>query len=150
MPRYTDHRLGYKKAPHLDGEMRGFFIGVCLSGCPALFLLERFVDGYEYQQTRQDEHQDGGTIQTRGLDHYDVAQSYPKQRQADELGSGQRFSHDNLHFCSSTIASITATTVIFMISRTELSKSTKWIGLFNPIWIGPISSVSGDMARNSL
>ena len=42
----------------------------------------------------------------------------------------------------STIASITATAVMFTISRTEASQSVKWIGLFNPICIGPITSVS--------
>lgn len=49
------------------------------------------------------------------------------------------FSH---FFFLSTIASITAIAVIFTISRTELSISVKWIGLFNPICIGPITSVS--------
>lgn len=36
-------------------------------------------------------------------------------------------------FFLSTIASITATAVMFTISRTEASQSVKWIGLFNPI-----------------
>ena len=49
-----------------------------------------------------------------------------------------------------TIASITATAVIFTMSRTELSKSVKWIGLFRPIWIGPMNSgQSSDMVCNS-
>ena len=39
-------------------------------------------------------------------------------------------------FFLSTIASITATAVMFTISRTEASQSVKWIGLFNPICIG--------------
>jgi hypothetical protein len=36
----------------------------------------------------------------------------------------------------------TATAVTFTISSTELSKSMKCIGLFSPIWIGPIISTS--------
>ena len=34
---------------------------------------------------------------------------------------------------SSTMASMTATAVILTMSRTELSKSVKWMGLFRPI-----------------
>ena len=41
-----------------------------------------------------------------------------------------------------TIASMTATAVMFTMSRTELSMSVKWTGLFSPIWIGPIISAS--------
>ena len=41
-----------------------------------------------------------------------------------------------------TIASMTATAVMFTMSRTELSISVKCIGLFSPIWIGPIISAS--------
>ena len=51
-------------------------------------------------------------------------------------------------FC--TYASITATAVIFTTSRTEHSKSVKWTGLLSPICIGPIISVSGSIACNSL
>ncbi len=41
-----------------------------------------------------------------------------------------------------TIASMQAMAVMLTMSRTELSISVKWIGLFRPIWIGPITSVS--------
>ena len=37
---------------------------------------------------------------------------------------------------------MTATAVMLTMSRTLHSKSVKWIGFFNPIWIGPTTSAS--------
>ena len=44
-------------------------------------------------------------------------------------------------FCSSTWASITAMVTMFKMSRTVLSTFRMWIGLFNPICIGPMVSL---------
>lgn len=49
-----------------------------------------------------------------------------------------------------TYASITAMATIFTMSLTLESKSVKWIGLFSPICIGPMTSVSGEKALMSL
>lgn len=49
-------------------------------------------------------------------------------------------------FTLSTKASMTATAVMLTTSRTEHSKSVKWMGLLRPICIGPITSVSGSSA----
>ena len=53
-------------------------------------------------------------------------------------------------FSFSTYASMAAMAVMFTMSRTEHSKSVKWMGLFSPIWIGPMTSVSGLNACRSL
>lgn len=49
---------------------------------------------------------------------------------------------DNLFLILPTYASIVATATIFTTSRTLAPKSIKWIGLFSPIWIGPMISAS--------
>ena len=43
---------------------------------------------------------------------------------------------------SSTAASRTAIVVRLIMSRTSESTAMKWIGLFNPIWIGPMASAT--------
>ena len=53
-------------------------------------------------------------------------------------------------FTLSTYASMTATATMFTTSRTYDPKSMKCIGLFNPIWIGPIISTSEFIACNIL
>ena len=47
-------------------------------------------------------------------------------------------------------ASMTAMATMFTMSLTLESKSVKWIGLFSPICIGPMTSVSGEKALMSL
>ena len=47
-------------------------------------------------------------------------------------------------------ASMTAMATMFTMSLTLESKSVKWIGLFSPICIGPMTSVSGENALMSL
>lgn len=49
-----------------------------------------------------------------------------------------------------TYASMTAMATMFTMSLTLESKSVKWIGLFSPICIGPMTSVSGEKALMSL
>ena len=49
-----------------------------------------------------------------------------------------------------TYASMTAMATMFTMSLTLESKSVKWIGLFSPICIGPMTSVSGENALMSL
>ena len=56
----------------------------------------------------------------------------------------------DFYFLLFTMASIAATAVTLRISCTELSKSMKWMGLFNPIWMGPMISTSGLRACNIL
>ena len=60
-----------------------------------------------------------------------IANAYPKQGENDGLCKIKWFSH--CFFFFSTIASMTATAVMFTMSRTDASQSVKWIGLFNPI-----------------
>ena len=60
----------------------------------------------------------------------------------------EKFDYSPFSICSCTIASTTATVVRFKISRVELSTSVKWIGLFKPIWIGPIVSLIPSVSSN--
>ena len=59
------------------------------------------------------------------------------------LGGGDYLSFE-------TYASMTAMATMFTMSLTLESKSVKWIGLFSPICIGPMTSVSGENALMSL
>lgn len=67
-----------------------------------------------------------------------------RQQGAKGEGCGQT-AFSSAFFFSSTMASMTATAVMFTMSRTELSKSVKWMGLFSPIWMGPTTSPSSAM-----
>ena len=95
-----------------------------------------------------------GVRRTHLIDHY--LGLYRKRRSQHQQQHQQSLCHPShgivslycvvtVYSCSffffSTIASITAIAVMFTISRTEASQSVKWIGLFNPIWMGPITSV---------
>ena len=61
---------------------------------------------------------------------------------------GEEGGGDYLSF--ETYASMTAMATMFTMSLTLESKSVKWIGLFSPICIGPMTSVSGEKALMSL
>lgn len=70
-----------------------------------------------------------------------IVLGYMKKAQRDVAAPLLGFYYSFFIFLA-TIASIHAMAVMLTISRTELSMSVKWIGLFSPIWIGPITSVS--------
>ncbi len=106
-------------------------------------------DRYKDECGRKCKRNDDWAVNSFGIYQYDIAKCCPKQHNANYLCLRQRSSHWAAFFLA-TMASMTATAVMFTMSRTELSKSVKWMGLFSPICIGPISSMSVFMACRSL
>ena len=105
---------------------------------------QRLHDGDEHQRAAEQHHQDDRSVNVFGSGQHYVAQRRPQQRYAYALRFRESAScpaHCSAFFLA-TMASMAATAVMLTMSRTELSKSVKWMGLFNPICIGPISSPS--------
>ena len=120
-------------------------VSPCLVSFNSQFSIsQRLHDGDEHQRAAEQHHQDDRSVDAFGSGQHYVAQRRPQQRYAYALRFRESAScpaHCSAFFLA-TMASMAATAVMLTMSRTELSKSVKWMGLFNPICIGPISSPS--------